>query len=116
MFWKFAGGGGAFVLLPAGALLLLGLTARPPEFGAPNGALTPCSRWPNGVCSQAADAGHYVEPPTFANGTEALLRNLKGTLKDFPRTIVVEERVNYLRAEVRTALFGFVDDLEFLAD
>ena len=33
-----------------------------------------------------------------------------------PRTTVVESSETYLRAEARTLVFGFVDDIEFLLD
>jgi len=33
-----------------------------------------------------------------------------------PRTVVVDQSDRYLHAEASSALFGFVDDLELLAD
>lgn len=38
---------------------------------------------------------------------------LKEQVAKLPRTIVVTEKLDYLYVECRSALFGFVDDLEF---
>jgi len=37
-------------------------------------------------------------------------------LRDRPRTTIVREETDYLKAECRSALFRFVDDVEILFD
>ena len=100
----------AAVLLVAGRFLLLGRQSRtaPAGLGVTDGKLAPCSRKPNCVSDQAADDGHRIAPlPDAWDALQALLASE-------PRTTIVERTANYLHAEARSALFGFVDDVEFL--
>ena len=41
---------------------------------------------------------------------------LKFTLQSIPRTRVIEESGWYLHAEVKSRIFGFIDDVEFFLD
>ena len=45
---------------------------------------------------------------------QASFEALADAAADLPRSIVVERKDGYLHAEVSSALFGFVDDLELL--
>ena len=45
---------------------------------------------------------------------QAGFQTLADAAADLPRSIVVERNDGYLHAEVSSALFGFVDDLELL--
>lgn len=77
-----------------------------------DGKLAPCKRSPNCVSSQAnpADAEHYIAP---LHGT---MEAVRAAVRASPRaTIIVDER-DYLRAEFRTRLMRFVDDVEFYFD
>lgn len=93
-----------------------GLTgAAPADIGAKDGRLRPCPARPNCVCSQATDA-HFVKPLSFEGTVDAAMARLKQILIAMPRTRIVEERPTYLRAQAASRLFGFVDDLEFVAE
>lgn len=72
--------------------------------------LRPCPRSPNCVSSQAdrADQEHFVEAIAF-RGT---LSQVVQVVLSWPRVQLVEETPDYLHFEQRSALFGFVDDLE----
>jgi uncharacterized protein (DUF1499 family) len=85
---------------------------RPDNLGVTNGRLAPCRRTPNCVSSQAdpSDAEHYVAP---LKGTIDAVRKAVGSL---PRATIVSEKQNYLYAEFRSKLLGFVDDVEFFYD
>jgi len=68
------------------------------------------------VSSDAEDESHRTEPfelasadPATAAATWAAVRE---AVADLPGTTIVEDRDGYLRAESRTPLMGFVDDLE----
>jgi uncharacterized protein (DUF1499 family) len=56
---------------------------------------------------------HYIEPLRVtgdpASTWQALIEHLEGQ----PRYTIVERRDTYLRAEARTRLLRFVDDVEF---
>ncbi len=80
--------------------------------------LAPCSNKPNCVSSQAAasDRQHYIEALTYS-GEPALARErLELVIAGMKRAQVVVREPNYWRAEFRSALWRFVDDVEFLFD
>jgi uncharacterized protein (DUF1499 family) len=85
---------------------------RPHNLGVSNGRLAPCRRTPNCVSSQAdpADAEHHIAP---LKGTMEAVRK---AVESLPRATIVSEKQNYLYAEFRSKLLGFVDDVEFFHD
>jgi uncharacterized protein (DUF1499 family) len=85
---------------------------RPDNLGVREGRLAPCKRSPNCVSSQAnpSDLEHYIKP---IHGSIAAARE---AVKAMPRTTIVEEKENYLYAEFRTRLLGYVDDVELFFD
>jgi uncharacterized protein (DUF1499 family) len=85
---------------------------RPANLGVTNGRLAPCRRTPNCVSSQAdpSDAEHYIAP---LNGTIEAVRKAVASM---PRATIVSEKGNYLYAEFRSRLLGYVDDVEFYFD
>ena len=85
---------------------------RPDNLGVTNGRLATCRRTPNCVSSQAdpADAEHYIAP--LKGSMEAVRRAVEA----MPRTTVISATSNYLYAEFRSKLLGYVDDVEFFYD
>jgi len=72
-----------------------------------------CPDAPKCVSSQVNDPRHFIEPYTFDDHpAEAMLR-LKEALLIEKRVTIVIEQPTYLRAEVRSLIFRFVDDVEF---
>ena len=102
-------------LLPV--LLLAGCHfARAAAPGVRDAKLAPCPSSPNCVSSQADDELHRVAPLTYVGtGADAMAR-LAATLRALPRATLVTAGESYLHAEFRSAVFGFVDDVEFLLD
>jgi uncharacterized protein (DUF1499 family) len=96
--------------------LLSAFSRRPAGLGVKDGRLAPCPDTPNCVCSQAADDAHRMEPIPFDGDPDTARERLKAVLARMPRTVVVEERGDYLRAEAVSLVFRFVDDVEFLID
>jgi uncharacterized protein (DUF1499 family) len=88
---------------------------RPTNLGVNAGRLAPCRRTPNCVSSQAdpADAEHYIAPIRFRGDAMAAVRRALAAL---PRATVISELKNYLYAEFRSRLLGYVDDVEFFYD
>ncbi len=87
------------------------------QTGAAGGRLAACPESPNCVCSQDTDARHAVAPLryggiSFERAREALLAFLSG----MKRTRIVEDTGAYLHVEFTSAIFRFVDDVEFLFD
>jgi uncharacterized protein (DUF1499 family) len=85
---------------------------RPTNLGVKDGRLAPCRRTPNCVCSQAdpSEREHYIAP------LKASIEQVRKAVEALPRTRIVAARPNYLYAEFRSRLLGFVDDVEFFFD
>jgi uncharacterized protein (DUF1499 family) len=85
---------------------------RPTNLGLKDGLLAPCRATPNCVSSQAdpSDRQHYIEP------LKAGMEDVRKAVEALPRTHIVLAHPNYLYAEFRSRLLGFVDDVEFFFD
>ncbi len=109
------------------ALLLITLTGaanlglfsgtRPERIGVHEGRLLPVDETrPNSVSSTASGAGHRVAPIAAADDPAAAFARLRAIVERHPGATIVESGPDYLYAEFRTPLMGFVDDVEFLLD
>jgi uncharacterized protein (DUF1499 family) len=88
----------------------------PAEIGARDGRLAPCPPRPNCVSSQAVDDVHHVAPFPLGRDADRALARLESVVAAQEGARVVDRRAGYLRAEFRSRLMGFVDDVEFLVD
>lgn len=86
---------------------------RPKILGVDNSSLAPCPSSPNCVSSDAADPLHAVSPLKLIKAPEEAWPVVHEVVQALPRTRIVTETENYLHAECRSALIGFIDDLEF---
>jgi len=88
---------------------------RPDNLGVTNGRFAACRRTPNCVSSQAdpSDREHYVAPIPFRGDAMAAVRRAVAAM---PRATVISEKENYVYAEFRSKLLGYVDDVEFFYD
>jgi uncharacterized protein (DUF1499 family) len=76
--------------------------------------LLPCAEKPNCVSSQSENISSYVDPVRYRVSDQKLGRYLKKLIDAMPRTTIVEKDSRYLHVEFRSAVFGFVDDVEFI--
>ncbi len=79
----------------------------------PEGRLTPCPGSPNCVSSDAGDDAHRIAPLSFGGDPERAWQRLVDHIESAPEYTIVERDDGYLRAEARTRLLRFVDDVEF---
>jgi len=85
---------------------------RPANLGIHNMVFANCPSTPNCVSSDSKDKKHSIPAyPLKASATDAWEATKAQVLK-IPRTTIVKETADYLHAECRSAVFGFVDDLE----
>lgn len=87
---------------------------RPPNLEDPKGHLTPCPSSPNCVSSDAGDTAHYVDPLRLVVPEERAWPAVRTAVLALRGVHIVSETAVYLHAECRSALFGFIDDLELL--
>jgi uncharacterized protein (DUF1499 family) len=108
---------GGVVLLPvAGLALLSAFSRRPSNLGVVDGRLAPCPDSPNCVSTFAQDAAHRMEPIPHTGPAQDAMAQIKAIVASRPRTKIVTENDTYLHVEFTSALFRFVDDVEFLID
>ncbi|MET0396522.1 MAG: DUF1499 domain-containing protein [Longimicrobiaceae bacterium] len=100
----------------AAVLLLGGCYPAPRGLAAPGEALRPCPSTPNCVSTEAADARHAMPALPFADAPAAAQARARAALLAEPRTRIVAEAPGYLRAEARSRLIRFVDDVEVVVD
>ena len=84
---------------------------RPSNLGIKDGKLTACPGTPNCVNSQSDDPQSKIEPLPAKSIAE-----VKKVVEGMERTTIVEETDNYLYAEFKSKLMGYVDDVEFYLD
>ena len=98
------------VLMLAGFSSASGTAADPGQSG---GRLTACPESPNCVNSQATDARHAIAPIRFTGSQQEAREQVLHLLESLRRVEVVRVEQDYIRATFRSALFRFVDDVEF---
>lgn len=108
--------GGLFLLPIVGLALLSAFSRRPSNLGVIDGHLAACPDSPNCVSTAASDREHRMEALLFQGSARNALERIKAIVGSLPRTKIVDERDNYLHVEFTSALFRFVDDVEFLID
>jgi uncharacterized protein (DUF1499 family) len=101
------------VVAPLLCVFFLSCAGRAPlSLDVSASGLTPCPSSPNCVSSDADAGSQRVEPLTLAAPAEVAWRAAVELVTRMPRTRIVSETPEYVHAECRSALFGFVDDLE----
>ncbi len=92
------------------------LSQRPPELGLRDGHLLPCRYRSNCVSTEDIVNPRPEAPFAVRGDPEAALERLARIIAAQPRARVIARRPGYLRAEFRSRLFQFVDDLEARVD
>ncbi len=82
------------------------------NLGVQGNQLSPCPSSPNCVSSDASDAEHQIASIALKVSPDVAWRAVRDWVSELPRTKVITDRSDYLHAECRSAVFGFVDDLE----
>ena len=78
-----------------------------------DGELSPCPKSPNCVSSLSEDKSHYVAPLTYEATLEEAREKLISVMNSMKRSKIVTAEIDYIHATFKSALFGFVDDVEF---
>lgn len=107
--------------LVSGFILLTVLTVikgcsggRPPvNLGIAEGRLAPCPASPHCVSSEATATDQRVEPLRYAGDPAPARARLREVLNGMAPVRIVQSTEDSLHAEFRSAVFGFVDDVEF---
>jgi uncharacterized protein (DUF1499 family) len=99
------------------SLLLAGCTgAEPMNLGVHDGKLAACPASPNCVSSQSSDREHSIEPLRYAGSPGEAMDRLKKIVIGMKRSRIIRSNGTYIHADFTSALFRFVDDVEFFLD
>ena len=79
-------------------------------------ALRGCPDKPNCVSSAEAQGSRRVEPFVIAGDAAEQWPKVIEAVLGLPRTQIVDKTDNYIHAESRSRIFGFVDDLELVLE
>jgi uncharacterized protein (DUF1499 family) len=86
------------------------------RLGVTEGKFAPCPDSPNCASTQNGRKGHAMKPLPYLQTREASREKIPSILKGMKRTEIVKLTESYIHAECRTALWRFVDDVEFFLD
>lgn len=84
--------------------------------GLKDGRLRSCPDKPNCVCTQDPAERHRIEPIRYTGTKEEARERLLRVIRHMERATLVKAEADYIHAEFRSAVFRFVDDVEFLFD
>lgn len=84
---------------------------KPTNLGVQNGKLTSCPGSPNCVNSQSENPQAKIAPLAPVS-----IAQLRAIIEGMERTTIIEQTDNYLYAEFKSQLMGYVDDVEFYLD
>lgn len=105
------------ILFIVGLVALSGCTAQM-RIGVSKGQFLPCPSTPNCVSSQAdvTDTEHYEAPLPYTIGSKGVIPIVANLVKEGPRSEIMTQTDRYIHATYKSAIFRFVDDVEFLVD
>ena len=86
------------------------------SLGVKGGRLAPCPNSPNCVSTQSKGKRHAMKPLPFLGTREEIKKKILNILKGMKRATIVTVTESYIHAEFRSALWRFVDDVEFFLD
>ena len=73
-----------------------------------------CPSSPKCVSSAEHDTSQFIKPFSFEDEPNQAMARLKLALLSEDNVTITHEQANMLAAEVRSAIFGFVDDVKFV--
>ena len=94
-------------------LFLVACSTTGPNLGVTNGALMACPNKPNCVSSQEETGKQFIQSIEYTGTQQLAFEKVLNILESYKRVKIVTAQDNYIRAKFASALFHFVDDVEF---
>jgi uncharacterized protein (DUF1499 family) len=105
-----------FILLGFSIVAIMIVGGRAQGSDSSKSVLLTCPNSPNCVSSRASEGPRKMDPIGYKGSVEDARQRVLEIVRSFPRVAVVESSGNYLKVEVRSAIFYFIDDVEFEFD
>lgn len=77
-------------------------------------SLPACPDSPNCVSSLSTEKAHYIKPLSYVTAPRQAWDRLKAAALSEKRVTLIKDTGEYLHIEVRSLIFRFTDDIEFL--
>ncbi|MGW8313181.1 MAG: DUF1499 domain-containing protein [Desulfuromonadales bacterium] len=100
------------LILVTGLLFGCSSTRQTNGLGLQNGQLRSCPDTPNCVSSRANNSDQQVPALQLQMAPGQAWEQVKAAITALPRTHIITATSEYIHAECRSAVFGFIDDLE----
>lgn len=108
------------IILVLAILLIIGGRVYNSNMATPAGVgvgeLAPCPDSPNCVSTLATVDQHKIEPLALTQSPTDAISSLAEIMVAMPKSRVITKNKTYLHVEMRSSLWNFVDDVEFLVD
>jgi len=78
--------------------------------------LPPCPDSPNCVSTEARDPTHKIKPIRFDVSPQEAARRLAAVIEEMGGRVVTGPDGGRIHAEFKSAIFGFVDDVDLVVD
>ncbi len=100
------------------AILSMGCTSNETvvPLGIKDGRLSDCPASPNCVSSQSNDPEKRMPSLPFINDLDNSRQIIQTIVESMSRSKIIAVQEDYLHVEFRSAIFRFVDDVEFVFD
>ena len=95
---------------------MINVTKTKKPIGITDGKFHPCPNSPNCVSTQSSDRRHKIDPIKYNTSLEEAKKKILKIIDSLKRTRIITNSENYIHIEFRTAVFRFVDDVEFYFD
>lgn len=104
----------SLLLLSATVLLFACSSSPSPITLAITGDQLPaCPKQPNCVSSQSNDQSHYILPLNYQGSKEEAKAKLIEIINSIPNVTVTSQSKNTIKAEYKSTILSFIDDMEF---
>ncbi len=96
------------------AIVFLGgcATKQPMDIGVVNGIFSACPETPNCINSQAENEAQKIDGFLLNTKHPSSWKRLVDMVDKIPRSKITHQTGNYIHAEISSALWGFIDDLQ----
>ncbi len=84
--------------------------------GIVDGKFYPCPNTPNCVSTQAKGKEHKIEPFQYSGTLSEAKEKVEEIINSLKRSKIITNKEDYIHVVFRTAIFRFIDDVEFLFD
>ena len=101
------------IYLQMSLLLLTGCVSVKPLLGINNAKLKECPNTPNCVSSMTDDPAYYIEPIIITGTQKEIKKEIISVVNSLENTNIIISEDNYIRVEVHSNFFHFIDDVEF---